>query len=168
LGENDVDVFLVSAGANGQLQLERPENLFSVTYLLTTSKDEKEVIILSSDGEKIPVIHGRLKGRLDKTIVRHDAVSFKGWSFDVRDSQLPEAILIFANGEFLYSGENNRNRPDVAKVYGKAALQSGFSFTLPLTLFKDLNNSDVSLFAISKDGMASELSYHKEYEWRKK
>ena len=168
LGENDVDVFLVSAGANGQLQLERPENLFSVTYSLTTSKDEKEVIILSSDGEKIPVIHGRLKGRLDKTIVRHDAVSFKGWSFDVRDSQLPEAILIFANGEFLYSGENNRNRPDVAKVYGKAALQSGFSFTLPLTLFKDLNNSNVSLFAISKDGMASELSYHKEYEWRMK
>ena len=168
LGGNDVHVFLVSTGGDGQLQLERPETLFSVRYSLTTSKDEKEVIILSSDGKKIPVIHGRLKGRLDKTIVRHDAVSFKGWSFDVRNSQLPEAILIFANGEFLYSGQNNRNRPDVEKAYGKAALQSGFSFTLPLTLFKDLNNSNVSLFAVSKNGVASELNYHKEYEWRKK
>ena len=72
------------------------------------------------------------------------------------------------NGKFLYSGRTEKDRPDVAKHFDNPALQkSGFNFMLPFSLLKETPNSKVRFFAVLND-VASELSYHKEYEWRMK
>lgn len=118
-------------------------------------------VLLSKDGERIPVIPGAVNGSLDYVIVRDSAyVEFRGWAFDAWNSRLPDAILLYYYGKNIYWGQNNRSRPDVANVYGREALESGFKFVLPLKRFKDkeLNSSKVRLFAVS-NGVASELNY---------
>ena len=101
-------------------------------------------------------------------IVRDSSyVDFYGWAFDGRNSRLADAILLSYDGENIYWGQNNSQRPDLVKFFGDAALKGGFKFVIPLTLFKDLNNSEVRFFAVSKNSVASELNYFKGYKWGK-
>ena len=109
----------------------------------------------------IPLIHGAVVGFLGNVSPRDSAnVQFTGWAFDALNSKLPEAILISYNGKNIYWGQTNHDRPGVAKIYGQAALHTGYNFVLPLKLFKDneLNQSKVRVFAVS-NGVASELLY---------
>ena len=46
-------------------------------------------------------------------------------------------------------------------------LLSGFQFVLPLGIFSDLGNSNVRLYAVSEQGVASELGYLDNYGWKK-
>ncbi len=119
--------------------------------------------ILNTDGKSITVIPGIVRGSLDRMIVKDDFyVEFFGWAFDVKNSQLPETILISYNGENIYKGKTNLKRPDVAKNLGKTALESGFYVKLPLKIFKgkEIDFNKLRLFAIS-NGIASELIYSK-------
>ena len=151
-GKNDVEVFLVSEAA-GQLRLHRTKNQSALTYSLTSSNGERGEAILSSNGTFIRVIPGALQGYLEAMDVQNHQARFIGWAADVKNFQLPD-------GEFLYSGRTSANRPDVAKDYGNAALQmSGFEYTFPLESFKNITNSKVRFFVVSKNGVASELNY---------
>jgi len=156
-GKNDVEVFVVSE-ATGQLRLHRTSQS-ALTYSLTSSGTSGEAI-LSSDGTFIRVIPGALGGSPDYTFFLDDHATFGGWAADVKSFQLPEAILIFVDGEFFYSGRTNSERPDVAKFYGNSALQmAGFDYDLPLKSFRNSTNPKVRFFAVSKNGVASELNY---------
>jgi len=159
-GKNDVEVFVVSEEAAGQLRLHGTKNQSAPTYSLTSSTGENGEAILDSNGRLIRVTPGALQGYLDIVVVEDDHVRFIGWSADVKNSQIPEAILIFVDEEFLYSGRTSAERLDVAKVYGNAAFQmAGFDYTLPLKSFRHNTNSKVRFFGVSKNGVASELNY---------
>lgn len=161
-GKNDVEVFVVSE-AGGQLRLQRTKNQLALTYSLTSSAGESGEAIISSNGTSIRVIPYALQGFLESVVVANDLVRFIGWAADVKNLELPEAILIFVDGEFLYSGRTSAEQPDMAKVYGNAALQmAGFDYTFPLESFKNIPNSKVRFFAVSKNGVASELNYSHE------
>jgi hypothetical protein len=166
-GKNDVEVFVISA-TDQYLRLQRTRDKVATTYSLAASSGHDE-IITSSDGATILVSPRALQGHLDVEEVASDRVRFAGWAGDIKNSELPKAILIFFDGEFLYSGRTNIDRPDVVKAYGNAALQwSGFDYRFPLSLFGDLASAEIRLFAVSKNGVASELKYPKGYKWRKK
>ena len=121
-------------------------------------------IITSSNGASIPVIPNALKGYLDVANVGSDRVVFAGWAADVKDSQLPEAIVIFVNGEFFYAGQPNLDRPDVVKAFHNDALKrAGFEYVFPLSLYNNIADSRVRIFAVSKEDVASELIYPKGY-----
>lgn len=166
-GKNEVEVFVVSEG-DGQLQLLRTKSRSTLTYFLAESSEHSE-IITSSNGRSIRVIPNALKAHLDIVDVRKDHFVLSGWAADVKNSQLAEAIMIFADGEFFYSGRCNLDRPDLVKAFDNAALQgAGFSYLFPLSVFKNITNSEVRIFAVSKTGKASELKYPKEYKWCKK
>jgi hypothetical protein len=158
-GKNNVEVFVVSEAA-GQLGLQRTIQS-ALTYSITSSTGASGEAIRSSNGTLIRVIPGALEGHLDFAFVDNDNVRFIGWSADVKNSQVPDAILVFVDGEFLYSGRTSEERLDVAKAYGNAVLQmAGFNYTFPLKSIRSIANSKVRFFAVSKNGVASELNYY--------
>jgi hypothetical protein len=162
-GRNEVDVFVISE-SNGQTNLMSTKSQSkTVTYSLVTSSGLGEIII-SSNGASMPVISDALKGYLDVADVKGDRVVFAGWAADVKNSQLPEAIAIFVNGEFFYSMQLNLDRPDVVKAFDNAELErAGFEYIFPLSLFKNIGDSEVRIFALSKKGVGTELIYPKGY-----
>jgi hypothetical protein len=158
-GKNDVEVFVVSEEA-GKLKLHRTKYQSPLTYSLTSSTGESGETILASNGTSIRVIPGVLQGYLDIVNVENAHVRFRGWAADVKNFQLPESILVFADGDFLYSGRTSDERLDVVKFFGDAALQmTGFNYTFPLKSFRNSTNSKVRFFVVSKNGVASELKY---------
>jgi hypothetical protein len=158
-GRNDVEIIVVSH-AEGQQKLENAMRRTSVTYSLNCET------ITSSDGKTFQIIPGALSGRVDAALDRGDKLTFLGWSADVKNFNIPEAVLIFIKGKFFYSGHNGVYKPDVVKVFGNDALKwAGFVYQFPLEPFKGLYYPDVRFFAISKDGVASELNYNKKYRW---
>ena len=150
-GKNDVEVFIVSTGTNGRLSLQSAKKVSGVTYSLTGD------IITSSDGEKYPLIKGALKGHLSNAKACEGGLTLSGWIFDVKNFQLPEAILVFDDEKFIFSGRMNKDRPDVVKVFPDYPLKTGFHFVLPLRLIQDLDNSRVRLFAMLQSGEACKI-----------
>jgi len=166
-GKNDIEIFIVSL-VTGKLCLSRTQSQSAVAFSLASGAQGRETII-TSDGKSIPVISGALHGFLDRAGVSNDRVKFSGWAADVRNSELPGAIVIFVNEKFFYSGRTYTERPDVVKAYSDASLQrSGFAYALLLEDFKGINNPEVRVFALSKKGIASELHYPKGYKWGRK
>ncbi|MEE8423304.1 MAG: sulfatase-like hydrolase/transferase, partial [Thermodesulfobacteriota bacterium] len=157
-GKNEVEVFVVSEG-DGQLQLARTKSRSTVTYTLTESGSRGE-IITSSDGQTIPVIPDALQGHLDAVNIKTDYVQVSGWAADIKNSQIPEAIVIFVNGEYFYSALCNAERPDLVNAFGNLALRwAGFKYPFPIGMFKNINPSEMRVFAVSKRGEASELQH---------
>ena len=166
-GKNDIEIFIVSL-VTGKLSLARTQSQSAVTYSFASGVQGRETII-TSDGKSIPVISGALHGFLDSAGVSNDRVKFSGWAADVKNSELPEAIVIFVNEKFVYSGRTRIERPDVVKAYGDATLRrSGFTYALLLEDFKGINNPEVRVFAVSQKGIASELHYPQGYKWGRK
>ncbi len=46
--------------------------------------------------------------------------------------------------------------------------RAGSKYLFSLSLVKNIANSEVRIFAVSKEGVASEVIYHKEYKLSKK
>lgn len=52
----------------------------------------------------------------------------------------------------------------MVKAFDNAALKrAGFEYIFPLSLFKNIADSEVRVFAVSKEDVASELIYPKGY-----
>lgn len=167
-GKNDIIVFVVSR-SGGKLCLERIRDCVTEKYSYKPSADGQGEIIISSKSISIPLKENALKGYLDIADIRNDRGVFVGWAADIKNCEVPAAIVIFLDGEFFYSGHCNAERSGVAKHFKAPALEaSGFNFVFPLELFKDIDNSEIRFFAVSKRGFASELHYPKGYKWGKK
>lgn len=156
-GKNDIEVFVVSGDP---LHLQHTQSGKGISYSLVKSDRQLGDMIVSSSGASIPVIPDVIQGSLEyptRTIER-DVIIFYGWAADVKNSQLPETILIFVDGKFVFSGRTNKERPDRVEVFDDTALLlSGFKYVLPLGLFNRTAKSKIRLFAVSKKGVASEL-----------
>jgi hypothetical protein len=161
-GYNNVEVFLVSR-SDGRPVLTRAS---TPTYSLLD--DKGRTTIISSQGAFIPVIPNALQGWVDSAI-NHGRVEFKGWAVDAKGAQLPEAIVVFVNGQFLYADQTHLHRPDIVQWLGNPAFEySGFFYMFPLEPFQEMTNPEVRFFAVSKSGVASELHYLEGYQWRKR
>ena len=168
-GRNAVEFFVVSLeGARPRLQFAQSAG--GGTYTLVSAKGQSEERIVAADGASIRLVTHSLVGYLDAVVVSGDFVEARGWAVDVKNLELPKAILVFANGELRYAGHTGSvARPEIAAHFGKAALQeAGFSYTFPLQLSDGGNNLEVRVFAVSKGGVAAELIYPAGYRWRKK
>jgi hypothetical protein len=153
-GKNDVEVFVVSV-ENGRLRLARTKDLSKVSYILASSEK-----ITSSEGATIRVIPNVLSGSLDTVQIKYKNLNIMGWAADVEGSQLPETILIFEKGKFLYAGRCNMERPDVVENFqNKNLMRTGFRYRFPLNLkmYKGISEDKVRVFAVSSKGVASEL-----------
>ncbi len=157
-GKNKVEVFIVSDNST-KLRLSHVRRQSSVTYSLFPPTGGRNEIITSSDGKTISVIKSALNGYWSIAHSENNYVVFYGWAADVKNFQLPETIVIFVNGKFLHTGSCNEYREDVAKAFNNEKLNnSGFKYYFPSSLFKDIINSEVRIFAVSKNGVAAELN----------
>ena len=164
-GKNRVEVFLISQG-KVNVHLVRTKSQEAVTYSIGKSDKHTEIIV-SSKGESIPVVPNAIRGSLDVADIRGDFVVFSGWVADVERSRIPEAVLIFLNGNFIYSGTTDVGRPDVVEYFNNSALyKTGFKFLFSSSIIKESATPEVRLFAVMK-GVASEIGYSKEYKWKK-
>ena len=166
-GENGPSI-ATDPGTGGILWLTRNKTGSNVTYSLSKSSESDDKNS-SLKGISISVASKALKGHLGIAKAENENVVFSGWAADIKNSLLPEAIIIFVNGRFFYSGKCNLDRPDVAKAYSKPALaKAGFRYAFPISSLEDLSNCEVRIFAVSQKGMASELIYPEGYKWGKK
>ncbi|MFO8239529.1 MAG: sulfatase-like hydrolase/transferase, partial [Dissulfuribacterales bacterium] len=167
-GSNRVEVFHLIP-KTGYHILERTRKKEAVTYYLSGSDKQDDESITSSEGASIAVIPGAVKGFVDHAGISNDRIKFSGWAADIKRSEVPEAILIFVDGDLLFSGRMNTKRPDVSRKFSDQALQwSGFSYALLLDPFRHKKKPEVRIFALAKRGIASELTYPKGYQWTNK
>ncbi len=130
------------------------------------SMDGGSINIVSSSGQIIPIVSDTVAGYVDLWSTDGQFVFISGWAADVRRSQQVKLVLLFVNGQSVSARETNFARPDVARESGiESLLTSGFDFAVPSELLGALDNTEVRLFAITKDEEAQELAYVSGYPW---
>jgi hypothetical protein len=73
------------------------------------------------------------------------------------------------DGKFFFSGKTKINRRGIVKRFDNPALlKSGFKFIVPISFFDDGSNPAVRIFALSHQGIASEIHYRGRYKHGKK
>jgi hypothetical protein len=165
---NDVEVYIVS-DVDGMPRLVRAMNRSHTTYALSSPGDHKTEIITSSEGKTYRVAPGHLKGFVGTAYLNDESMAVNGWAADVKNMELPAAILVFVNGGFLLSGLTDSPRIDVVNRFGsKNLMDSEYRFVIPLTGFRKQASLEVRFFALSHRGMATELKYPEGYEWGRK
>jgi hypothetical protein len=152
-GRNEVEIFVIYGDNKEQAKLVRTRQQKAGTYSLSSP-----ATLTSSENSSIEIVPDAIQGSMDRAEVKGKNVIIHGWAADVKESKPADTIVIFVNGNFLFSGNLNAERPDVVDYFGnKELLRSGFHYTFPLLKFKDIENAELRIFAVSKNGVASEL-----------
>ena len=164
---NTIEPFSVSVEA-GRIVLLRPTAPFQ--NLAQDSPGTGEELV-SPHGHKVRVEPSSLQGWVDRAKLDQQQLELVGWAADIRNTSLPQAVWVVVNGRLIHTGQTTVSRPDVVATLKTAGFQqAGFFFTLALEETADLGVQDleVRVFAVSKDGVASELCYPPDYPWRQK
>ncbi len=164
-GQNDVLAFLISTDSQGNVSLltgdKKPDGGSDPeTWTLNNNR------IVGDDGE-IPVIAEKLKGNLEYATVNNGTIEFFGWAMDIANKDTVDRVMIFENGQYVYSNVTGMPRGEGELNGAPSVILLGFQFIIPANLFKALGHSDIRLFAISKQGYATELEYFDGYDWLK-
>ena len=154
-GDNEVQVLVVSRGVDGRTRLAYTETRSPATYSLLQPGNPQRIV--SSRGASYPVDPRAVAGSF---LIQEsgNAYLIAGWAADLNHSEPAETIIVFSGGRCVYAAPLTFPRSDVAKYFKKPSLRdSGFKFALPSYLFRGSGNSDISIFALSKRGMASRI-----------
>ena len=151
-GRNKVDVFAISA-AGGATRLAR---------LGGTSNAADYVLAANGRGMTapgrvaIPVVPGRLDGRIESSTEEGGTMRIKGWAADLQDRALVDRVVLFSDGKLIFSSATTVYRWDVDEVQNKTpAARVGFVAELPAS---DVRGKRLQAFAV-RDGVASELTW---------
>ncbi|HAJ76409.1 MAG TPA: hypothetical protein DCM64_08120 [Gammaproteobacteria bacterium] len=157
-GRNEVDVFFVR-DMDGEIELQRLQKDAQTRYSLAIEGDENTEILISPDGQKVPIDGRDVEGFVRSDIGQDNTiVVVSGWSLDVANADMAD-VLVFVNGELRTSLTPDVRRSDVEAVREEAVgLTPGFRTSLPLSDFGVLNEEHVRVFGISQNS-ASELVY---------
>ena len=120
--------------------------------------------IIGDDGD-IPVVAEKLKGTLEYATVNDGTIEFFGWAMDVAKKDTVDRVMVFENGQYVYSNVTGMPRGEGELNGAPSVILVGFQFIIPANLFKALGHSDIRMFAISKQGYATELEYFEGYDW---
>ena len=80
-----------------------------------------------------------------------------GWAGDAAAGKPVDAIIVFASDRYIHKTTTFHKRPDVAGIYGKGFLYSGFNPFIPRELFGPTNLDEIRVFALFDTGEFSEL-----------
>jgi hypothetical protein len=156
-GANTVEVFIVS-GDEAQPQVQRTQGRLTRTFSLVR-KDGQESLV-DSDGHAAPVTQEVNTGWVGYRRLNDSIASVSGWAVDRERMRPSTIIVVFADDTFLAADVPTLSRPDVVKsLNDERVLRSGFKFELPESAL----DAHVRVFAISEEGMATELHYNKDF-----
>jgi hypothetical protein len=159
-GENRVEVFLVVENEGGP-RLKRLALESHARYRVDTSPDGMMKTLVATDGESIPV-HGTggLGWVVGGTNLEESGTFIQGWAVDIEESRSVRSILVFKNGELLYSDSPGLFEPIVTEILGDSSpAMAGFYFELPTSQFPDLEGTNVEVFAVSNENVAFEVNH---------
>jgi hypothetical protein len=135
------------------------------TYVLDIKNGREAITLYGEEGKKdkeIIVDHGAMLGRLDSVGIREGGgqLFLNGWAADTLKNENIKELLIFVKGKYLTSTTTKYKNPGEADLRG-APKMSGFDFAIPVQLINRPGTSiaDIRIFAVSKDGRATELNY---------
>jgi len=136
-------------------------------YALRT--EEGTTYITESGGKRFPIRGGSLRGSAERAVVEDGRLVVSGWAVDVENGAVPQKLVVVANDNFVYAGGSWASRQDVANALGgnPRFVNSGFRFRLPLEGLGDLDELDLRIFALLENGVANELTYGKNYGYRR-
>ena len=170
------DQFRETAGEPHKVQLtdEQVEKLRSLGYLdapgegKSNERDSGKIryslatreLILGPSGREIHVVPKAMDGVLDVVREQGDRVVFRGWASDGSHRRPADQVAVFVNGKAKHANHTVERRRDVAGYFNVSTLtESGFSIVFPKRVFEQDPAVEVRVFAISSEGMASELRY---------
>lgn len=165
-GNNTVSIFLVSADSHGDVGLLKghgQNDLVPTRHDLSTWRLHDNRI--TGPGVEYPVVAEKLKGALEHARVDGGTIEFFGWAIDAAGHDTVEKIMIFEDGQFVYSNVAGMPREEGVLYDAPEIILLGFQFIIPENLFHAPGRSDIRLFAISKHGYATELGYFDGYKW---
>ena len=84
-------------------------------------------------------------------------VQVGGWAGDAAAGKPVNAVIVFASDRYIHETTTFHERPDVAGIYGKGFLYSGFNPFIPRELFGSADLDDIRVVALFGDGEFSEL-----------
>ncbi len=161
-GRNPFSVNVVLEGSEGEVALAPLEDETSSTGLSSALDwgDPGAVAIRQNTAASIPVVVEGIAGWAEQVVAHPTVLTFSGWAFDVVDRSPVSRVLLFVDGQEVYSSSRRVVRPDVAAALeDPAALGSGFSFSVPIGDLRRSEKPLVELMAVSWRGVASPLSY---------
>lgn len=147
--DDEIDIWIGSD--QGWSLLER-------TIYAMLEENDGERAIVDDEGVRYPIIPGSVRGRVDRLIIDDGAVQARGWAVDTANDKPVKAVLLFRNGNFISSTSPSVRRRDVAKLFGRDSLITGF----------DISGTDdsrwpsageYSFFGLTTDGLAGKLRY---------
>ena len=163
-GKNRVDVLLI-AGSEDQPVLRYPKQPCSPTALHTT--DEGEEFLALQGENSVPVRQGLIQGWVvggeTETPERYYV---GGWVVDQQARALVSSVVALVNGEVVVSGPSQFERPEAVRMFEEhRLLQSGFHLEFQLPQNVTLEEAEVRVLAITREGVAGELHYPRELEY---
>jgi hypothetical protein len=154
-GANRVQVFSVLE-RDGAVALA-PSGVAAAPSYSLDSQDET-ITLVSSNGERIPVVPGAVSGGLDSVYERNESIAILGWAADVKGKRPCVRVVLFLEGDFLTSTSTFTARPGVGKHLKIPSLVDvGVSIDLPRSISGYARGARYRMFAISSSGNASEL-----------
>ncbi len=167
-GSNRLELFAIALGIGEMPRLARLSQGRQI-YRLGRAVSGYVEAIMSPDGRTIPVRRNILTGRVLGGVEPNGEMKIRGWATDSETGEFPESFVFFANGEFLFAGQPNRDRRGIVDKAGRRREASvGFNYVLPTRLLSDTENPDIRIFALLPGGYASEMRYAADYPWRTK
>jgi hypothetical protein len=153
-GANDVQVYAVAGDALAPLggTGAKPDATLTESTLELVGRGE------------LPIVPAAVDGLVEDWYFERDAVRFGGWAGDVEAGAPAEQVLVFADGELVYSGTPGVGRADLGRRYPGLG-RSGFVFDLPEELVGDGGDVGLRFFAV-RGNTASELAYARGFPWR--
>jgi len=155
-GHNDVTVLLVRRG-EGTRTLEQLRGSSTTTTLVRRGGHE---VLVSSDGTRVPVRPGALRGMVQ--LLPGSLLGFSGWAAEPALTHRADSIAVVADGKEVFASPTDQLLPH--RIFPHKGL-FGFHFELPKGLLPSPGaKHHVRVFAI-RGGSAMELPPKGAWEW---
>ena len=130
---------------------------WQATYVLRARKQNE--VLVKSDGREISVVPQSVFGVVRSGKLEKDRLILTGWATDAENGEAPDAIVLFANGEFLHAARPYIPRPDLVEgEEGRAVPVAGYRFAIPVGMLQEAEIDEIRVFVVLRRNVAGELT----------
>jgi hypothetical protein len=119
-----------------------------------------------SSGRTARIVPGSMAGRVEDWYFERSSVRIGGWAGDPAARTIPDAVVVFRGGAFIYAGTTTVGRSGMFKLRPDGSvIKAGFVFELPRSLLGSGAGAAPLRFFAVRGTHASELPLPKGFPW---